>query len=166
MNVASLKRFKPSFVAALSIVCGLTSQSTLAEAEAPWNKSLAQASEETVIKRKKRSLLGNSTMLASGSYWALVPKGSVLFIPDQLAKKVVAKPTGKLIEWSTFLSKNGSWLHAVPIQMAQAQGKKVISQDQLKRLKMLNKVVVATCAGGPISVSPEALKDPAGDDSP
>lgn len=114
-----------------------------------------------IVKPPKRTLIGNSTILASGGKWTLVPKGAIIQLPDSYKNKVVTKPKGTLVKWSQFLASNGSWIHKFPVQMQQAQGKTLISQEVIQRFAKMNKVVIATCADGPISVNPKALLPPA-----
>lgn len=113
-----------------------------------------------IVTVKKRSLIANSSLLASGGDWTLIPRGSVIHIPLHLKNKVVSKPKGKLINWKNFLRKNYGWLHVHEIKMTQAQGREKIDQKAIKAYKSIGKIVVATCAKGPISVAPDSLKPP------
>lgn len=113
-----------------------------------------------IVTIKKHSLIGNSTLLASSRYWTLVPKGSVIHIPTHLKDRIVIKPKGKLLNWSDFLRKNYGWLHVQEIKMSQAKGRNKINQKAIEAYQSIGKIVVATCAKGPISVAPDALKPP------
>lgn len=110
------------------------------------------------VKVAKKSLIGSSTLLANNGQWTLVPRGSVIHIPERLKDKVVAAPTGRLVEWKSFLRRNHGWIHIHSVKMTQAQGREKISQDAIKAYKSMGKIVVAACAGGPISVAPDSLK--------
>lgn len=127
------------------------------ELEKKPSEVIAPATKPTV-QVKKKSLIGSSTLLANNGTWTLVPKGSVIHIPENLKSKIVTAPTGRLIEWKTFLRKNHGWIHTHAINMTQAQGKDKVNQDTIKAYKSMGKIVVATCSGGPISVAPDALK--------
>jgi len=116
--------------------------------------------KKPIVTIKKRSIIGSSTLLSSGVHWTLVPRGAVVYVPDHLKGKIVAKPSGTLISWKKFLHKNYGWLHIHPVKMTQAQGKEKISQKSIKAYKSMGKIVVATCAQGPISVAPDSLKPP------
>ncbi len=116
--------------------------------------------EKPLVTIKKRSLIGSSTLLAHGAHWTLVPKGSVIHVPARLKDKVVSKPTGTLISWKKFLVSNYGWLHTHPVKMTQAQGREKIDQKTIKAYKTMGKLVVATCAQGPISVAPKSLTPP------
>ena len=44
--------------------------------------------------------------------------------------------------------------------MSQAKGRNKINQKAIEAYQSIGKIVVATCAKGPISVAPDALKPP------
>lgn len=113
--------------------------------------------KEPTIKVTKKSLIGSSTLLAYNGQWTLVPKGAVIHIPERQKNKVVTVPTGRLVEWKRFLRKNHGWIHIHAVTMTQAQGEEKINQDTIKAYKTMGKIVIATCAGGPISVAPDSL---------
>ena len=116
--------------------------------------------EKPLVTIKKRSLIGSSTLLSNGHHWTLVPNGAVIHVPACLKDKVVTKPVGTLISWKKFLRNNYGWLHTHPIKMTQAQGREKIDQKAIKAYKTMGKIVVATCANGPISVTPKSLIPP------
>lgn len=113
---------------------------------------------------KKHSLIGSSTLLGYSGYWTLVPRGAVIHIPVHHQNKILSKPKGKLLSWQQFLRKNYGWLHVHEIHMSQAKGHKKIDQKSIEAYKSIGKIVVATCAKGPISVAPDALKPPVAKD--
>ncbi len=122
-----------------------------------------QASEDKpskIVRPSKRTLIGNSTLLASSGKWTLVPKGSVLYVPKSLNSKIVTKPKGKLLSWNDFIARNGSWIHLASVKMKQAQGREIISQEMIKQYSRLGKIVIATYSKAPISVSTKALIPP------
>ncbi|MBK1830367.1 hypothetical protein JIN77_06500 [Verrucomicrobiaceae bacterium R5-34] len=110
-----------------------------------------------IAKAKRKTLIGSSTLLANNGHWTLIPKGAVIYIPERHKGKLVSKPTGTLIEWKKFLIANHGWIHVHPVTMTQAQGKDKLADDVMKAYQSMGKVVVATCAGGPISVAPISL---------
>ncbi len=115
-------------------------------------------SKKPLAKHKKQSLINNSTLLADGSNWTLVPKGAVLNVPARYQDKIVIKPTGKLLEWRKFLRKNQGWLQTYPVSMKEAQGKHKMSDKAVAAYHSIGKVIVATCANGPISVAKQPAK--------
>lgn len=114
--------------------------------------------EKPVVTVKKRSLIQNATLLTSGKNWTILPKGSVIYIPEKLKTKIVKTPKGELVDWKTFLRLNRGWVYVHSISMKQAKGKATLTPEEMKAYKGMGKIVVATCMGGPISVKEEALK--------
>ncbi len=110
--------------------------------------------------KKKLSLVERSTLLASGAYCAMVPKGSVIYVPDRYKNKVVMKPQGKLKNWNAFLSANSGWIHLHQVRLKQAFGQEFLNEDKMKAYKSIGKIVIAVNGGNPISVAPKALVIP------
>jgi len=81
-------------------------------------------SDKPLVKTKKRSLIGNSTLLTSFGKWTLIPRGSIIYMPKHLKNKITSEPEGELVNWKKFLHKNRGWIHLHPVTMVQAQGKK------------------------------------------
>ncbi|MBK1830552.1 hypothetical protein JIN77_07430 [Verrucomicrobiaceae bacterium R5-34] len=117
-------------------------------------------SVKPIVTVKKRSLMGMSTLLASRGHWALVPKGSIIHMPQQLKGKLVTSPQGKLQDWPVFLRENAGWIHLFPVDLAIARGHKTIDEKQMKAYQTMGKMVIATSGGYPVSVSEQALVPP------
>ncbi len=118
----------------------------------------ANAGDEPLVKTKKRSLINSSTLLTSFGKWTLIPRGSIIYLPKRLQDKITTKPEGELVNWKIFLHKNRGWIHLHPVTMVQAQGKETINPKTIKAYQSIGKIIVATCAGGPISVAPSAYQ--------
>lgn len=114
--------------------------------------------------KKKLSLVERSTLLASGSYCALVPKGSVIYVPEHYKNKIVSKPQGRLKNWASFLNANAGWIHLHEVELKQAFGQKYLGEEKMKAYKSIGKIVIATNGGSPISVAPKALLPPVEDE--
>lgn len=110
-------------------------------------------------KREKKGLLETSSLLQSRGKIALIPKGAILFLPEQFADKIVTtNPKGKLVGWTEFYRANSTWIHMYPVTFDQAAGITKIPQERLKALAKLNKIVIAQRGSNLISVSPKALE--------
>lgn len=96
----------------------------------------------------------NSDILTSDGLHTVVPKHAILFTPERLAHRKVAKPTGRFVIWPNFLSKNYGWIYKYEVTLDQASGKTPITEEQMLKIKSLGKVVVAVYKNGPISVLP------------
>lgn len=102
-----------------------------------------------------QSLIKQSEILNDGIHWTLVPKGAVLHIPPTFSDRVGAKPLGKLLTWTDFLTANRNWLFTEEVTFDHASGKKPFAASRQEAWGKGNKVVVAVLRGGPISVRTE-----------
>ena len=98
------------------------------------------------------SIVKQSVILHDGKNWTLVPKGSVVFIPDALRNHVDAKPVGTLLAWADFFVKNRSWITTNDVSFDQAAGNKPIPAERVAFWSKQDKIVVAVHQTGPISV--------------
>lgn len=131
-----------------------------AEQKAHKHKHAENKELKPIVTVKKRSLIGNSTLIASGAHWTIVPQGSIIHLPKRLKDKVVSKPQGKMQNWPDFLRENYGWIHLHPISMQHAHGQKFLGEEAMKAYKTVGKMVIATCGGNPISVAPKAFVPP------
>ena len=106
--------------------------------------------------RKVRSLASISTVLVSGDYCAMIPKGAILYAPDYIKGKDSPKLKGTLVNWKTFLRKNSGWIHMQHVSMEQAAGKETISQETIKAYQSVGKMVIAHNHGDLVSVKAKA----------
>jgi len=107
----------------------------------------------------KQSIIEQSVILCDGTYWTLVPIGSVLHVPENHRERVVKQPAGKLLNWQQFLVRNRSWLGTEDVDVATAAGRKPIAEETESTWAKRGSVVVAVHRGGAISVKrpePEA----------
>ncbi|MBK1790121.1 hypothetical protein [Persicirhabdus sediminis] len=105
-------------------------------------------------RRSQLSIMETSEILSNGSTWTIVPKGSLLHVPEYLKKNVLSKPQGELVDWQTFTSTNRSLVRAEEISYEQAKGNIAIAEDRQELFEMQRVIVVATNAGRPIEVKP------------
>ncbi len=107
----------------------------------------------------KQSVIEQSVILCDGTYWTLVPIGSVLHVPAKHQDRVVKQPAGKLLNWQQFLGRNRSWLGTEDVDIATAAGQTPITKEAESTWAQRGSVVVAVHRGGAISVKrpePEA----------
>lgn len=102
--------------------------------------------------RQSFGLLEMSTVIETAGNYILLPKGAVLWTPPVHQEKIVAKPSGRFIEWMAFLTANRSWITTFEVTPDQISGKLPISTDLTERFRKMNLVVVATFQGNPVSV--------------
>ncbi|MGD9417973.1 MAG: hypothetical protein Q7R22_003470 [Verrucomicrobiota bacterium JB025] len=106
------------------------------------------------------SIINESILLSDGNHWTLVPKGSVLHLPEKQKHHVVTQPTGTFTRWSEFLKRNISWLSAESVSMDTATGKNPISTETTDAWPRRGAIVIAVHRGGAISVKPPAVPEP------
>lgn len=110
--------------------------------------------EQAILPRAESeySLTALSSFLASGGVSTLIPKGSVIYCPEELVKKRVPALTGKPVPWMDFFTMNRAWIRTTEVSMLQAQGKEPISAEEMKSFQEAKVMVVATYQGNPITV--------------
>lgn len=101
---------------------------------------------------KQLSLVALSSFLSSDGMCTMLPKGSIIYCPEELEAKCVKAPTGKLTPWQGFLASHGSWVRLVEVTEDQVQGKAKIPDETLKIYRESKMMVIATFQGSPITV--------------
>jgi hypothetical protein len=97
-------------------------------------------------------LLEMSTILQSGQYFTLLPKGSVVWCPPSLSSHVASAPNGRFTDWLTFLSSNRAWISTFEVTREQIAGKVPLPPETIERHRKGSLLVIATFQGGPISL--------------
>lgn len=108
---------------------------------------------------QKLSLLANSDILCQAGMATLVPKRSILHLPEAMQSRLGMKDGAQIENWSTFLAANRGWITLVEVSGKQAEGKEPLSEETIKSFEESSNLIVATFRGCPISVMP--LKTPA-----
>jgi hypothetical protein len=98
------------------------------------------------------SLYKKSIILFDGDNHTVVPMGAVLALPAGYRNRIIDKPEGEFLFWSTFLEKNKKWVGAWEVPMAMARGDAEMSKSVMKQIANDTRVLVATYKGGPITV--------------
>lgn len=110
------------------------------------------AGKAKVARPVDQSVIKQSTILHDGNHWTLVPTGAVVFLPNGLRERVVAKPMGSLIPWADFLANNRSWITTHEVTFEQAAGDAPIPAQHATFWAKQDKIVIAVHQNGPISV--------------
>ena len=95
-----------------------------------------------------------SIILRHGSTHTVVPKNSVIHLPDHLQGKITRSPEGRYIPWPKFYTANRSWLLTHQVTLDQASGKDPIKPNARTQLKSINRIVVSVYQNHPISKLP------------
>lgn len=124
--------------------------------------TLAQPDDtaKPVSRPAQQSIINQSLILSDGTNWTLVPRGSVLHLPDTHKDKIDARPVGNLVPWKKFLTLNRAWISAEEISLRQAEGVKKLDERRTAFWPKQSKLIIAVHQGGPISVSREAAPNP------
>ena len=114
--------------------------------------------EDPAKQMAKRDLIAESTVVAYRGFLTLVPKESVLHIPENLEDRIGVQSGAKIQTFQDFYEKNRGWIRTIEVTRDQARGHKPLPETLRKAFESSTSLVVATHKGGPISVLP--LKDP------
>lgn len=98
------------------------------------------------------SLTEMSTIVQGDTHFALLPKGSVLWCPPALEKRITKRPSGTATDWLTFLAENRSWIINHEVTRDQVTGKAPIAEATAEHFRKRGMLVVATLEGGPVTV--------------
>ncbi|MFD0892003.1 hypothetical protein KBB96_11300 [Luteolibacter ambystomatis] len=102
---------------------------------------------------KGLDLQETSTFLENSGLFTIVPKGSVIHVPEKLKSLVVETPSvgSKFQSWQEFQVANRGRISAFEITFDQAAGKAPVDGDKLEALRRSDFLIVAVCRGGAIS---------------
>lgn len=115
-------------------------------------------SKKPLVKVSRRSLYDNSHIIAFRGTHTIVPKNSILFLPSALKGHILDKPDGKFVLWPKFQRDNQPWIWSFEVTLDQAKGLEPLSDQKVKDLERLNRIVIAHYRGNPISVLPLKIK--------
>ncbi|MEK7950124.1 hypothetical protein [Luteolibacter soli] len=103
---------------------------------------------------KSYSIEELSIFISHGETHVILPKGSVIFCPDELANRVSNKVSGKPVTWNEFLVANRNWISTHEVTLAQVRGEAPLSEEDRKAFTTSGRMVIATLRGNPITVLP------------
>lgn len=101
-----------------------------------------------------RDLIKDSTILCYRGYLTLVPKQSVLHIPEGLKDRIGEKKGVEIKGWKEFYRTNRGWIRTVEVTRDQVLGYKPLPETTLNAIANSTSLVVATFKDGPVSVLP------------
>lgn len=110
--------------------------------------------EDPAKAQAERDLVKTSTVFAYRGYLTLVPKRSVLHVPDVYAKRLEVQNGAKVQTWRDFYQSNRGWIRTMEVTREQALGHVPFSEETAAAIQDSSVVVIATYQGGPISVLP------------
>ena len=144
-----------------------TSDAQLAEkhrkaaANQPLKKFTPAEGEDATKVHQVKSLLERSDVISFNGYSTLVPKRSIIHLPDHYQQRINHHEKGsKLVGWIEFLRLNRGWVSAVEVSFSQAKGETEMPPELLESFKKGGNLVVAVLQSGPISVAPPKGEEP------
>ena len=117
--------------------------------------------EDPSVVNRPKDIVSESDVICFNGMATLVPKRAILNMPANMADRLKFKPGGKLLGWADFYAQNRGWITTVEVSRVQAEGNKAIAEEISNRIGKSANLVVATYMGGPISVLPLKVPDPA-----
>ncbi|MDP0492046.1 MAG: hypothetical protein Q7Q71_13440 [Verrucomicrobiota bacterium JB023] len=118
----------------------LPSWNTMATAAKPTGRGI----EERFADRHR--------FLVSDAYCTRIPTGAILNLPERFEGQVSLTPVGQIVDWRTFLQRNGSWLRTHPVSWEQVTAKTIFDEQTSKHLAESPYLVVALFKNHPITV--------------
>ncbi|WP_193214670.1 hypothetical protein [Luteolibacter marinus] len=101
-----------------------------------------------------------SQFIGNGSTSTVLPKGAVLFCPDQWSSRLLSAPDGRIVPLAEFVAANRNWIALHEVSPAQVRGEVPIPDGEREAFAVHGKLVIATIAANPVSVLPSNSNSP------
>ncbi|NWK54419.1 hypothetical protein HW115_02270 [Verrucomicrobiaceae bacterium N1E253] len=111
---------------------------------------------------KRPSVYDGCKIVNNNKEHAILPIGSIVFLPDRVKSRVSDKPEGRFKLWPDFLKRNRDWIWTFEVTLDQAKGIAPIPQAKLDEFTKLNRMVVATNNGNPVAILSKKQKSKEG----
>ncbi len=108
-------------------------------------------------KSKGWDLMEYSEFIGMDGYVTLLPKGSILLVPERLKANVLPKAVGRFLPWPEFSARYRGLVSVREVTMDECSGKKQIDVKSFDAARKSGLIIVAIHAGSPISVAKSAL---------
>lgn len=116
--------------------------------------AIGKVDEDPFKHYEGRDLVKDSIILCYRGSLTLLPKRSVLHLPELLKSRFEAANNASVVTWPDFYKFNRGWIRTVEVTREQAMGDAPLDAELLTAFETSTSVVVATFKGGPISVKP------------
>lgn len=120
--------------------------------------AIGKVDEDPAAKFAGRDLIKDSAIICYRGNLTLVPKRSVLHVPNALKNRLGEQANVKVLRWPDFYNANRGWIRTVEVTRDQAMGLAPMPESTVEALSKSSSVIIATFKSGPISVLP--LKEP------
>lgn len=136
---------KPSFLVPALVSSSIAGTVAASNPTRPRLAQIEQAQEVASVR--------TSVVLHDGTHWTIVPTAAILFLPESMTDRVIAKPAGKHLLWPDFLEKNAAWVATDQVTFDQAARAKALPASQAAAWKNQEKLVVAVRHNAPVPVT-------------
>ncbi len=151
------------FVATL-LASGLCLLSAQADNPQGAEEKKKTSGKKPIVTVKHSTLYKNSHIIVNRGAHTIIPKRSILFLPERIKTRVVEKPSGTFVLWPTFKRNNRDRIWTYEVTLDQARGITPLPEGKMKDFAKLSRMVVALYRGNPVSVLPP--KQDSSKDSP
>ena len=103
---------------------------------------------------RPKDIVKESDILCFNGQGTLLPKGSIIHVPERLKDRVGWKENAELVPWSRFHQNNHGWIATMEIDFEQAKGTAPLEEERSTLLGKSTKLVIATFKKGPITMLP------------
>ncbi len=97
-------------------------------------------------------LLEYSDFIGFDGFYAVLPKDSVILVPDSLRNHILQAPEGKMVGWTEMLTRYRAEVEGLEVTMEQATGVAPIAPERLEAAAKSHRIIVAVFQGNPVSV--------------
>ena len=95
-----------------------------------------------------------SHILVNRGNHTVLPKGSLIHVPERFKDHVAETHSGSFMVWPTFYKKNINMFYQYEVSFEQALGNQLIDEEKLESLRNMDKIVVAVNQRRPVSMLP------------
>ena len=127
--------------------------------EDPAAKFEPATSEDPSNAARPKDIVKESDILCFNGQGTLLPKGSIIHVPERLKDRVGWKENAELVPWSRFHQNNHGWIATMEIDFEQAKGTAPLEEERSTLLGKSTKLVIATFKKGPITMLPPKASD-------
>ncbi len=116
--------------------------------------AIGQVEADPSLALAGRDLIKDSIILCYRGSLTLLPKRSVLHLPEPLKSRFEAVDGAAVVTWADFFQGNRGWIRTMEVTREQAMGEAPLPEGTEESFAASASVIVATFQGGPISVKP------------
>ncbi len=109
------------------------------------------------VQQKGWDLVDYSDFIVFDGNVTIVPKGSIIHVPERFKAHVVSKPVGRLVPWAEFCARYRGLVSTKTVSLDEVAGKTPIEAKSMDAVRSSDLISVAVHNGNPISVAAAAI---------